>query len=463
MFTAWQAPAAIRAIGSIITMVRPVLIENGLLIDGSGSQPLPGVSVLVSGDEIVDVGPVAQVAASAPHDVERIDATGATIMPGLIDSHCHITFDDVQSNDELFFHRPAVLSALVTGFNLRKLLQAGVTGFMDPDTVHGIGPQVRDAIEAGVLEGPRMATGVQALLTAVGGTAGRLIPDEGAVGYAKVVNTTDDMVTVVRQQIKHGADWIKIHATGSIPRHAGELQVWSLDELRAVCDTSHALGVPVTAHCRNASSTRDAALAGVDLILHASFMDDEALEAVIEAKASLCPTFTFLANLADYGARVGAGVGMTDVFRGEIKATADMMRKAYDHGVPLLCGSESGFALTPYGHWHARELEVFVQELGLTPIEAITCATRNNAQALRLEGRVGVVAPGMLADVIVVDGDPSRDVRLLQDRSLLKAVISRGRPVDLSRPWPSRQRLPGEKVANWATDILTYERATQLH
>jgi len=240
-----------------------VLIENGLLIDGSGSQPLPGVSVLVSGDEIVDVGPVAQVAASAPHDVERIDATGATIMPGLIDSHCHITFDDVQSNDELFFHRPAVLSALVTGFNLRKLLQAGVTGFMDPDTVHGIGPQVRDAIEAGVLEGPRMATGVQALLTAVGGTAGRLIPDEGAVGYAKVVNTTDDMVTVVRQQIKHGADWIKIHATGSIPRHAGELQVWSLDELRAVCDTSHALGVPVTAHCRNASST-------------------EALEAVIE-------------------------------------------------------------------------------------------------------------------------------------------------------------------------------------
>ena len=136
-----------------------------------------------------------------------------------------------------------------------------------------------------------------------------------------------------------------------------------------------------------------------------------------------------------------------------------MMRKAFDAGVPLLCGSESGFALTPYGHWHARELEVFVQELGLTPLEAITCATKNNALAIRLGGKVGVVAPGMLADVLVVDGDPSQDVRVLQDRSRLKAVISKGRSVDLTRPWPTRGRIPGEKVGNWASETLTYERA----
>lgn len=443
-------------------MHHAVVINNGVLIDGTGAAPVPGTSVLIQGDNILAVGSAVEVAAVTPPDAERIDAAGATIMPGLIDSHCHITFDDVQSNDELFFHRPAVSSALVTGFNLRKLLHAGVTGFMDPDTVHGIGPEVRDAIDAGVIEGPRMATGVQALLTAVGGTAGRLIPDEGAVGYAKIVNTTDEMITTVRQQIKHGADWIKMHATGSIPRHSGELQVWTLNEMKVVCDTAHALGVPVVAHCRSASSTRDAARAGVDLILHASFADDEALQAVIDAGSALCPTFTFLANLADYGAKVGAGLGMTDVFKGEIKATAATMRAAFDAGVPLLCGSESGFALTPYGHWHARELEVFVEELGLTPLEAITCATKNNALALCLDGKVGVVAPGMLADVLVVDGDPSKDVRVLQDRTRLKAVISRGRSVDLSRPWPSRGRIPGEKVGNWATDTLTYERAMGL-
>jgi imidazolonepropionase-like amidohydrolase len=188
-------------------------------------------------------------------------------------------------------------------------------------------------------------------------------------------------------------------------------------------------------------------------------MDDEGLEAIVEHGAAICPTFTFLANLADYGAAVGAGAGMQDVFRGEIKATAAMMRKAYDAGVPILCGSESGFALTPYGHWHARELEVFVDELGLTPAEAISCATKHNALAMRLEGELGVVAPGYLADVLVVDGDPSADVTLLQDRSRLRAVISRGQPVDLTEPWPERRKIAGERVANWAAEPLTYERA----
>lgn len=432
-------------------------ITNARLIDGTGRAALADHDVLVDGDNIVSVGPTGTLV--IPDNAVVIHANGATVMPGLIDAHCHITFDDVQSNDELFYHRPGPLASLVTAFNLPKLLMAGVTSFMDPDTVHGIGPQVRDAVNAGVIEGPRIATGVQALLTAVGGTAGRLIPDEGNVGYAQVVNTIEEMVTTTRRQIKYGADWIKIHATGSIPTHKGELQVWTLDEMKAVCDTAHMLGIPVTAHCRSADSTRDAARAGVDLILHASFMDDEALQAVIDAGSALCPTFTFLANLADYGSAVGAGEGMADIFRGEIKATAQKTREAFDAGVPILCGSESGFALTPYGHWHAREMEVFVQELGLTPLEAITCATKNNAIAMKMAGELGVVAPGCRGDVILVDGRPDDDVRVLQDRSKLRAVISRGRQVDLQRPWPTKRRLPGEKVSNWADDILTYDIA----
>ena len=435
------------------------LIEHGTVIDGTGADPTPDTAVLVDGDEITAVG--ADAVAAAPADAARIDATGLTVMPGLIDAHCHATFDDVQSNDELFFHREPVRTTLLAAHNMPKFLLAGVTSIMDPDTAHGMGPALRDAIEAGVVEGPRMATGVQALLTSVGGTAGRLIPDDGQVGYAQVVNTRDEMVTWTRRHIKQGADWIKIHATGSIPTRPGELQVWSFDELKAVCDTAHELEVPVTAHCRNASSTLDSARAGVDLILHGSFMDEPALDAVVEAGAAVCPTFTFLANLADHGPTVGAGVGMRDIFRGEIEATAAIMRKAYDLGVPLLCGSESGFALTPYGHWHARELEVFVRDLQLTPLEAITCATANNALAMRLEGRLGTIETGRLADVVVVDGDPSADVTVLQDRSNLRHVISRGVPVDLDRPWPSRKPMAGEKVANWADEILTWDRAQQ--
>ncbi|MDH3302412.1 MAG: amidohydrolase family protein [Acidimicrobiia bacterium] len=440
-------------------MTSALHIRNGSLIDGTGSDPVPGTDVVIRGDEIIAVGTTGTIDDSVPDGATVIDAEGATIMPGLIDAHCHITFDDVQSNDELFYHRPPTTAAMITLFNLPKLLLAGVTSFMDPDTVMGIGPEIRDVVDSGAFPGPRMKTGVQALLTAVGGTAGRLIPDQGEVGYAAVVQTVDEMIVETRRQIKMGADWIKIHATGSIPTRKGELQVWTLEEMKAVCDTAHALGVPVTAHCRNATSTRDAALAGVDLILHASYMDDDGLEAIIDNGSAVCPTFTFLANLADYGEAVGAGIGMQDVFRGEIKATAAMVRKAYDEGVPILCGSESGFALTPYGHWHAREMEVFVNELGLSPVEAIKCATMSNATAMKAPDELGVVGPGRWADVLVIEGNPAADVTILQDRSNLKAVISRGQPIDLTTPWPDRRAIAGEKVANWAAQILTYDRA----
>jgi len=328
-----------------------LVISGGTVIDGTGAPPIRA-DVLVDGDRIVAIG-AAAADGSAP-DAQRIDATGHTVMPGLVDSHLHCTFDDVQSNDELFFHREPTMVALVAAQNLQKMLLAGVTSFVDPDTAHGVGPSLRDAIEAGVIEGPRMKTGVQALLTAVGGTAGRLIPDEGTVGYAQIVNSIDEVILWTRRHIKYGADWIKIHATGSVPGRPDELLVWRRNELRASCDAAHELGVPVMAHCRSAESVLAAAECGVDLILHASFMDEPGLEAVVESGVTLCPTFTFLANLADHGAKVGASPGMEDIFRGEIAATAKMMRRAYDAGVRMVCGSESGFALTPYGHWHAR-------------------------------------------------------------------------------------------------------------
>ena len=438
-------------------MSTQILITGGRLIDGTGAAPQPDTDVLVEPDRIVNIGKGA--AEQADPDCKRIDASGKTVMPGLIDAHLHCTFDDVQSNDELFFHRDPTLAALTTARNLEKILRAGVTGFLDPDTVFGIGPSIRVAIDSGLIEGPRMTTGVQALLTSVGGTAGRLIPDDGSVGYAQIVNTRDEMVTWTRRHIKYGADWIKIHATGSIPTQPGELSVWSEEEMRAVCETAHELSVPVTAHCRNAGSVLAAARAGVDLILHASFMDDAGLEAIVASGAAICPTFTFLANLADYGARVGASPGMEDVFRGEIDATGKMMRKAFDAGVPILAGSESGFALTPYGHWHGREMEVFVEVLGLTPLEAITCATANNAMALRAEGHVGTIEPERWADLLVVSGDPLTDIRLLNDRRHLSAVISRGVSVDLDRPWPGWNRPSGTKVANWADEILTLDVA----
>jgi len=438
-------------------MAQDLLIEGGALIDGTGATPKPNTAVLLSEGRIAALG--ADASANVSADTTRIDASGKTVMPGLIDSHLHCTFDDVQSNDELFFHRDPTLVALTTAQNLQKVLRAGVTSFVDPDTAHGVGPSMRDAIDAGVIEGPRMKTGVQALLTAVGGTAGRLIPDDGTVGYAQIVNSVDEVIMWTRRHIKFGADWIKIHATGSFPGSGGERLVWSRDELRASCEAAHDVGVPVMAHCRNAESVLVAAEVGVDLILHASFMDDAGLEAIVDSGAAICPTFTFLANLADFGSSVGATPGMEDIFRGEITATAKMVRKAYDAGVKLICGSESGFALTPYGHWHAREMQVFVEELGLSPLEAITTATKNGAWTMRMEDELGTVEVGKLADVLVVDGDPTADITILNDKSRLSEVICRGERVDLDRPWPEHGPIPGWKVGSWAEEVLTWDRA----
>lgn len=435
-----------------------VLFTGGRVIDGSGTPAFPA-DVLVEGNHIVAVGEPANVRAQKMPNVQRIAIGGCTLMPGLIDAHCHVSFDAPRSNDELFFHRRAGLSAIIAAADVRKLLCAGVTGLFDADSIHDIGVDLRDAIEAGVVEGPRMAAGGHALMTSVGGTAGRLIPDEGLRGYAMVVRTRDEIVTEVRRQIKGGVDWIKVHVTGLIPRQRarGELTVWSFDELRAVCDTAHGLGIPVVGHCRNASSTRDAARAGFDMILHATHMDEEAVEAVVERKIPIVPTFTFQANLADYGDVVKADKGLQELFRKEIEDSAHTLRRLHAAGVPLLCGTESGFSLTPLGDWHYRELEIFVRDLGFTPLQAIRAATSDAALALRMEGQVGSIAAGQLADLIVIDGDPSRDVTLLGEKERLIQVMANGRFIDLKRQETPRGSIPGWRMSQYSSDILTRE------
>ena len=432
-----------------------LLIHGGTVIDGLGKAPRRA-DVLVAGERIIAVEAGLQVS-TAPA-VPRIDASGLTVMPGLIDAHCHISFDEPNSNDELFFHRREGLAAIIAAANVSKLLAAGVTGFFDADSLWEIGVDLRDAIEAGIVRGPRMRTGGNALLTSVGGTAGRLIPDQGRRGYGVVVNGRDDIVREVRRQIKIGVDWIKVHVTGLTPRQKikGEVQVWTLDEMKLVCDTAHELGTPVVGHCRGASSTRDAALAGFDMILHATYMDEAALAAVVDKRIPIVPTFTFQANLADYGAAVGASEGIRKLFQKEITDSAVMLKRAYDAGVPLLCGTESGFSITPYGEWHYRELEVFVNDLGLTPLEAIKAATSANAFVLGLAGQTGAIENGRLADIIVVDGDVARDVTVLGERARIRHVVLNGELLDL-RPSPPRRDPPGWRAPHYGTRILRRE------
>ena len=314
---------------------------------------------------------------------------------------------------------------------------------------------MRDAIESGVIVGPKMAVGGNALLTSAGGTAGRLIPDEGKRGYGAVVTSQDEIILEIRRQIKMGVDWIKLHVSGMVPRQTteGELKAWSLDELKLACDTAHELGIPVVGHCRGPDSVRDALIAGFDMILHGTYMDEEGLEIMIDRNVPLVPTFTFQANLIDYAEKMEASADYKDIFEKEIQDNVPIFRKAFEAGVPFVCGSESGFSVTPYGDWHYKELEVFVDKLGLTPLEAITCATKNASVAMKRED-IGLIAEGMIADIIVMDGDPSKDVKLLGDKDLLKHVFLNGKEIDLT-PAPKRIKDPdGWRISSYSNKIL---------
>jgi imidazolonepropionase-like amidohydrolase len=434
-------------------MSTPVLIENGIIIDGKGAKPFPA-ALLIEDGRIAAVGPEAAKRAAHARRAERLDVKGMTVMPGLIDTHCHLAFDDAASNAEIFHQRRNALSALVAAYNARKLLRAGVTGILDPDSTFENMIDLRDAIEANVAQGPRMSCGSYALITGVGGTAGRLIKDEGVTGYYMAVKSKDEIVAEVRRQIKNGTDWIKVHVTGIIPRqaHRGELCVWTDDELKLICDTAHALDTPVMGHCRGADPTYRAAKAGFDLIFHATAMDDRALEIVADRKIPISPALTFQANMVDFGAKIGTDPSLIKLFEREITDSIETMQKAHKAGVPLMCGSEAGFTMVPYGHWHYREMEIFVRYFGLSNLQAIQCGTQAGAIGLRLKGKTGEITPGCLADIIVVDGDPSKDVTILGETERIRHVFVGGRAMDLSEP-PPRNPIPGWRLASMGSTL----------
>lgn len=436
-----------------------LLIQNANVIDGTGA-PARLASVLVVGDKIQAVGSAAD--ALADPSVQRLDATGLSLMPGLIDGHVHSTFDNAAGHDELFYHRRPGMAAITAVRNVRRILTSGCTGFFDADSLFDLGVDLKEAIQHGVIEGPRMAVGGYALMTSVGGAAGRLMPDSGTMAYAVLLQGKDQIIAEVRRQIKIGCDWIKVHVTGSLSnrRSEGEMVTFTMEELRIICDIAHSFGVQVAGHCRGAHSIKVACEAGFDQIIHATLMDDDALDAVVKHGAFLVPAMTFQDNLMEFGDAINASPTLQDIFRREIEGSAAMLAKAYKAGVPVLCGTESGFSVTPYGDWHYREMEVFVKHLGLTPLQAIQCATQSGALALRMKDKVGTIEAGRLADLLLIDGDPSKDVSLVGRRDKLRMVMLGGKPIDLLRTDPDRTPLPEWRVHEFGS-ILSKEVVQQ--
>lgn len=420
-----------------------VQIDNANVIDGLGNPPVPHMTVLVEGNRITAVTPTAEQPAFTSSDgggVTRIDAAGKTVMPGLIDAHCHMTFGESYSQEEQELYTSVESRTLRAAWNAKKVLAAGVTGIAQPGGSYFIGVAVRDAVQAGRVVGPRMSSAGRFITTSNGLTD--FYPDsvglvEGRLGVR--CNTIDEMISEVRHQIKNGVDFVKLADSAF-----GEYQSFRDEELQVIADLAHQLNSRVTIHARGDAEVNAAARAGFDWIMHGNVMTAGTVELLAERGIPLVPTILLLHNWAEHGNLVGAPEPISVACGQMLEQTAKSLQMAREAGVTFVVGTDTGFAITPYGEWHAKELELLMDYTGMTALEAIQAGTSNAGFVLRREGDVGAIAPGMLADLLVVDGDPSRDIRILQDRSRLTTIMLDGKVVELPdeiESWPHERAM----------------------
>jgi imidazolonepropionase-like amidohydrolase len=412
---------------------KTLVIRNGTLIDGSGNAAARNDAVVIEGNRIKSVGPLPpDVQIEDRRNVEVLDAGGQWIMPGLIDAHCHMSYGYPAIKGEgkgKGTTRPE-FSTLKSARSAQKVLRAGVTSISVPGGTWFTDVGVRDAIRLGLMEGPRMCVAGRMIIT-----YGCIEDDEpsweGTPDHAigKLCNTADEMVTEVRRQHKHSVNFIKMADSRS-----GDSQMLAREEIAAVVEEAHRRNLPVAIHSRGAGSTRAAAEAGVDWIMHTDLATDADLEAVARAGCAILPTATFLGQVVELGQNVSPDQVQLDFTRMKrhFDLLCELMHKARKLGIKLLVGTDTGNnTFMRHGELHAKELEIFVKYGGYSPMEAIVAATSGNAMAVGLDGQLGEVAPGKLADVIVLDADPLADITVLQGGKHLSWVIKDGRIVDL--------------------------------
>ncbi|MGD9762389.1 MAG: amidohydrolase family protein [Candidatus Binatia bacterium] len=403
-----------------------ILITNGTVIDGAGNPPV-AASVLIRGNRIAAVGTQFNAERLEREGALRvIDAAGKTILPGFIDAHCHLSFGQTRTQEEQDLYTSVELRTLRCAWNAKLMLRAGVTGISQPGGSFYIGVGIREGIREGIIDGPRMTTAGRFITTSNG--LSDHYPEAVGVpesSIATLANTKDEMLAEVRRQVKNGVDYIKLSDSPY-----GDYQAVTGDEMKAIADLAHQLKKGVTIHARGPGEMLAAAEAGFDWIMHGNVMTDEAIERLAQSNIPLVPTLLLLANLADFGHLVGTPVPVRDGCRRILDRTADALHRAHRAGVKFIVGTDSGFSVTPFGDWYARELELLMQYAGLSPLEAIQAGTKNAALVLGLAGEVGEIAPGKLADVIVVDGDPLADIRVLLDKRRITTVIKDGRVVE---------------------------------
>lgn len=399
--------------------------RNVKVIDGSGARPF-AAEVLVEGNRIREVAPRVDAAAAA----RVVDGAGAVLMPGLIESHSHLSFLDTADLESLGFV-PVEEHLLRTLKNAKKMLDQGFTACISAAAAKPrLDIVLRNAIEAGDHPGPRTLAATPEL-TVSGGLGDVNLWHMQRSTFALVCNGADEFRKTARQMVREGVDTLKINPSGDefVPHARAAQTVMTEAEIAAVCEVGQAHGKVVAAHARSAGAVKLCVKHGVERIYHATLCDDEALQALVDAKdrvfvsPTLGITVATLYEAGPWGLSTEAAENMG--MKRELEIGIVNMKRLKAAGVRLLPGGDYGFAWNPIGR-DARDLEHFVNLLGFTPLEAIHAGTALGGQMF---GRsdLGLVKAGCLADLLLVDGDPSRDVSILQDAGRLLAVMKDGR------------------------------------
>jgi len=385
-----------------------VVVHAGHLLDVKTGKLLSDQILVIDDGKIVSAGPATE--AKTPADAARIDLPNATILPGLIDAHTHLTLDPKFGYERLAISVPR--ETLTGAKNARLTLQAGFTTVRNVGATGYSDVALRDAVNAGDVPGPRMLVSGPALSITGGHCDNNMLPSQY---HALSDGVADGIAAVqhkVRENIKYGSDLIKVCATGGVlslgdnPQHSQ----YTLEEMKAIVADAHRLGRKVAAHAHGAEGIRWAAEAGVDSIEHGSYIDDAGI-AVMKAHGTyLVPTLYLGDWMFDNADQTHMPAPLMAKAREVIPAARNNIAHAFASGVKVAFGTDA--AVYPHG-LNAHEFAVMVK-LGLTPLQAIQAATVNAADLLGWTGKVGTLEPGAWADVVAVDGDPLKDITTLE-------------------------------------------------
>ncbi len=411
------------------------LIHNGTLIDGRGGKPVPNAAVLIEAGRIVAVGEANSLSLEDDQD-GKLDARGGFILPGLIDTHVHLTFEDFN-----------LARAMATPFSLRfynsvnymrRTLDAGITSVRDAG---GADAGMKQAVETGVVVGPRMQIST-AVLTITGGhvdfwmrSGNEFQPWPPYPGFPDGrCDGVDSVRKKVREVLRAGADVVKICTTGGVmsPTDHPDFTQFSPEEIEVVVqEAAYRRGIKVMAHAQGVDGIKNAVRAGVHSIEHGVYLDDEAIQLMLEHGTFLVPTLLAPLAVVETGEQVGMPEHAIRKAREIFDAHIDSISRAHEAGVKIAMGTDAG--VMPHGS-NLRELGLMVG-IGMTPMEAIVATTKTAAECLGWQDRVGTVEVGKLADIVIAKKDPLQDIRSLEDQDNIVVVMKGGEVVkDIGSP-----------------------------